>query len=123
MPPTARNEITSPVQVNLLRLFRWHALGNRDAARLLGATDHTVGGWLSGKSAPGTEYLLSVANLFGVDPRDLHADPRDFGARVADPDRLTFLDAGEWRSRGFLLDEYGLAWVAPEAQVYELPSR
>jgi hypothetical protein len=105
-----RNEISKPVQVNLLRLIRWHALSNRDAARLLGATEHTVGAWFSGKTEPGSEYLLLIARLFGVDPRDLHGDPRDFGVRLADPERLGALDEKAWRERGYILDEYGLAW-------------
>jgi transcriptional regulator with XRE-family HTH domain len=105
-----RNEITSPAQLNLLRLLRWHALDNRAAARLLGATEHTIGGWLAGKREPGAEYLILIARLFAVDPRDLHDDPRAFAARVADPARIAELDAKEWRRRGYALDEYGVAW-------------
>jgi len=106
-----KNPLTTPVQANLLRLLRWHGLDNRGAARLLGSTPHTVGDWLSGKREPGADYLLLVGELFNVNPRDLHRDPREFGAVVADPDRLTELDAQAWRERGYVLDEFGLAWA------------
>jgi hypothetical protein len=100
--------------VNLLRLFRWHALSNREAARLLGATEHTVGAWmtLTGKNQrdPGADYLLLIARLFAIDPRDLHGDPHTFGERVSDRDRVAAMDEHEWRERGYLLDEYGVAW-------------
>jgi hypothetical protein len=111
-----RSEIVRhrPLPVNLLRLFRWHALSNRDTARLLGATEHTIGAWLTvtGKNRrePSADYLLLIARLFAVDPRDLHGDPPAFGARVSDPERIAAMDEREWRERGYLLDEFGVAW-------------
>jgi transcriptional regulator with XRE-family HTH domain len=93
--------------VNLLRLFRWHGLGNNDVADLLDCQAHTVGSWLAGKREPGADYLLLIAGLFNVDPRDLHTDPREFGARVSDPSRLEGMD---WSGRGYVLDENGIAW-------------
>jgi transcriptional regulator with XRE-family HTH domain len=109
--PKPTNQLTKAIQLNLLRLFRWHALTNREAARLLGSTEHTVGDWLAGRREPGADYLLLIANLFAVDPRDLHGDPRTFGERVGDPQRIEAMDAKEWRERGYLLDEYGMAWA------------
>jgi hypothetical protein len=100
----------NPVALNLSRLFRWHGLGNRDVAHLLGCQEHTVGAWIAGKREPGADYLLTIANLFCVDPRELHSDPREFGPLVADPDRMEALDRTAWRERGYITDEYGRAW-------------
>ena len=107
-----RNELirAQPARVNLLRLFRWHALDNRAAARLLGSTPHTVGDWLSGKREPGADYLLLIAELFNVNPRDLHSDPRDFAERIADRGRIEAMPDKAWRERGYSVDEYGIAW-------------
>jgi transcriptional regulator with XRE-family HTH domain len=100
----------SPVQVNLQRLFRWHGLNNANVAQLLGSTPHTVGDWLGGKREPGAEYLILVAELFAINPRDLHGDPREFGGVISEPGRLEQLDTKLWRNRGYLLDDYGVAW-------------
>jgi transcriptional regulator with XRE-family HTH domain len=108
----SRNEIirAQPARANLLRLFRWHALDNRATARLLGSTPHTVGDWLSGKREPGAEYLLLIAELFAVNPRDLYSDPRDFAERIAERERIEAMPEKAWRERGFSIDEFGLAW-------------
>jgi transcriptional regulator with XRE-family HTH domain len=105
-----RAQLDSPIQVNLQRLLRWHGLTNANAAVLLGSTRHTVGDWLSGKRTPGTSYLMDVATLFGVDPRDLYSKPVAFGQVVADPDRLVAMNVLEWKRRGWLVDSDGVAW-------------
>lgn len=108
--PVGRGTPIPPLRLNLLRLFRFHALDNADASALLGSTRHTVGDWLSGKRAPGTDYLMTIATLFGVDPRDLYSDPRDFAAVLADRARLDAMNVLEWRRRGWTLDDYGIAY-------------
>jgi transcriptional regulator with XRE-family HTH domain len=110
-----RAQLDSPIQVNLQRLLRWHGLTNANAAVLLGSTRHTVGDWLSGRRTPGTSYLMDVARLFGVDPRDLYSDPRSFGAVVSDPARLAAMNELEWKRRGWSVDEWGIAWGPPNA--------
>lgn len=113
--PSRIERSIAPIQVNLLRLFRFHGLDNANAAALLGSTRHTVGDWLAGKRTPGAAYLMDIATLFGVDPRDLYADPRDFAAVLADRARLDALNELDWRRRGWVLDDYGIAYRIRES--------
>jgi transcriptional regulator with XRE-family HTH domain len=73
--------------VNLRRLFAWHLQSNKDVARLLGAAEHSVSGWLTGKRSPGMDYLEKIGELYGVDPFAIRRDSDAFGAHVADPER------------------------------------
>lgn len=102
--------LDNPHQLNLLRLFRWHGMTNANVANLLGSTAHTVGDWISGKRAPGANYMLLIGRLFAVDPRDLYDLPARFGQRIADPSRLDEMDKLEWRRRGWDFDGDGVAW-------------
>lgn len=72
---------------NLRRLFMWHHVSNRDAARVLGASEHAVSGWLTGKRPPGGRNLLRLGELYGINPARLWADPLDFGQDIADRKR------------------------------------
>jgi hypothetical protein len=89
--------------VNLRRLFAWHGLSNRQASELLGATEHTVGGWLKGTREPSTKYLLLIGELFAVDPKRVFGDPEAFGQDIASPMRWRGVAEAmpEWRRRGF----------------------
>jgi hypothetical protein len=73
--------------VNLRRLFAWHLQGNKDVAELLGAAEHSVSGWVTGKREPGGKYLRAIGELYDVNPVRMLGDPDAFGADVADPER------------------------------------
>jgi transcriptional regulator with XRE-family HTH domain len=89
--------------VNLRRLFAWHGLSNRQVSELLGATEHTVGGWLKGTREPSTKYLLLIGELFAVDPKRVFGDPEEFGQDIASVIRMRGVAEAmpEWRRRGF----------------------
>jgi hypothetical protein len=88
--------------VNLRRLFAWHGLSNREVAQLLGATEHTVGGWLKGTREPGTKYLRLIGELFAVNPTRVFGDPEEFGQDIASVTRWRGVAEAmpEWRRRG-----------------------
>lgn len=73
--------------VNLRRLFAWHLQSSKDAALVLGAAEHTVSGWLTGKRQPGGEYITKIGAIYDVNPVKLLRDPDAFGTDVADPKR------------------------------------
>ena len=73
--------------VNLRRLFAWHLQTNRDVAVLLGASEHSVSGWVTGKREPGTRFLKAIGELYGVDAIKMLRDPEAFGLDIADPER------------------------------------
>ena len=97
------NESQRDYAVNLRRLFAWHDMSNREVARLLGATEKTVGDWLKGRREPSSKYLLQIGQLFAVDPRRVFGDPEAFGQDIASVTRMRAVaeEMPEWRRRGF----------------------
>jgi transcriptional regulator with XRE-family HTH domain len=52
--------------VNLRRLLAWHGLSSADLAKLLGATEASVSGWVTGKREPSGKYLKAPGDLFEI---------------------------------------------------------
>ena len=73
--------------VNLRRLLVWHGLSNADLAKLLGATEASVSGWVTGKREPGGKYLKALGDLFEVNVSKAFSDPVKFGQEIARPER------------------------------------
>lgn len=85
--------------VNLRRLFCWHLQSSKDVAEVLGASENSVSGWLTGKRAPGGDYLVEIGEVYGVNPVALKGDPEAFGPAIADPERARRAEAEIARRR------------------------
>jgi transcriptional regulator with XRE-family HTH domain len=78
---------------NLRRLLVWHALTSSDLARLLGATNASVSGWITGKREPSSKYLKAIGDLFEVNISKAFSDPVKFGFEIARPERFEVAEA------------------------------
>jgi transcriptional regulator with XRE-family HTH domain len=85
--------------VNLRRLLVWHDLTNRDLARLIGASENSVSGWLTGARLPGGKYLIEIGRLFDVSTAKMTNDPRVFGPMISDPTRYEVAEENIARAR------------------------
>jgi transcriptional regulator with XRE-family HTH domain len=74
--------------LNLRRLLFFHHESQRGAARVVGVSAQTLGGWLAGRREPSTGKLFAIANLYDVDPSKLAGDPLVFAQIMANPDRI-----------------------------------
>jgi hypothetical protein len=78
----------SDFPVNLRRLVVWHHATNREAAEAIGASEHSLSGWMTGKREPGGRYLRRIGELYEVNPMKMFGDPALFGLEIADPGRF-----------------------------------
>jgi len=74
--------------VNFRRLVFFHHQSAREAAGVLGVSEHAVGAWIGGRREPTTKNLLRIADVYAVDPSKLAGDPYVFALLLAAPDRM-----------------------------------
>jgi transcriptional regulator with XRE-family HTH domain len=92
MPAQKRTDPLTPLAVNIRRLIFFHHRNQREAAQALGVSEHTVSRWLTGKTEPDTQALMRMAELYGINPYRLHADPTEFAKDLADAERMKEFD-------------------------------
>jgi transcriptional regulator with XRE-family HTH domain len=88
MPAQKRTEQMTPMAVNIRRLIFFHHRSQREAARALGLSEHTVSRWLTGKTEPDSQALMRMAEIYGINPYRLNADPTEFAKDLADAERI-----------------------------------
>jgi transcriptional regulator with XRE-family HTH domain len=65
----------SNLALNLRRLVFFHHPTAKDAAGVIGVSEHAMSAWLTDKRKPGRDSLLRVAAIYDFDPRLLSGDP------------------------------------------------
>jgi transcriptional regulator with XRE-family HTH domain len=83
----------SDFSVNLRRLIYFHHWSAREAARVIGVSEHAMSAWLTEKRKPGLESVMRIAGLYDVDPRLLSGDQFAFAKELADSDRIQHAEA------------------------------
>lgn len=79
----------SNLALNLRRLVFFHHPTAKDAAGVIGVSEHAMSAWLTGKRKPGLDSVMRIAAIYDVDPRLLSGDPLAFARQLADPGRIT----------------------------------
>ena len=74
--------------LNLRRLIYFHHSSAREAAKILGVSEHAMSAWLTEKRKPGLDSIMRIAGLYDIDPRLLSGDPLAFARDLADPARI-----------------------------------
>jgi transcriptional regulator with XRE-family HTH domain len=92
MPAQKRTEQLAPMAVNIRRLIFFHHRSQREAAHALGVSEHTVSRWLTGKTEPDGQALMRMAEVYGINPYRLNADPTEFAKDLADAERMKEAD-------------------------------
>lgn len=83
----------SSFAVNLRRLLYFHHSSAREAAKVIGVSEHAMSAWLTEKRKPGLESIMRIAGLYDIDPRLLSGDPLAFAKELADPERIEHAEA------------------------------
>lgn len=83
----------SDFAVNLRRLIYFHHWSAREAANVIGVSEHAMSAWLTEKRKPGIDSVMRIAGLYDIDPRRLSADQLAFAQELADPDRIQHAEA------------------------------
>jgi transcriptional regulator with XRE-family HTH domain len=83
----------SSFAVNLRRLVYFHHSSAREAAKILGVSEHAISAWLTEKRKPGLDSIMRMAGLYDIDPRLLSGDPLAFAMELADPARIENAEA------------------------------
>ncbi len=78
----------SDFAVNLRRLIYFHHWSAREAAKVIGVSEHAMSAWLTEKRKPGIDSVMRIAGLYDIDPRRLSGDQLAFAQELADPDRI-----------------------------------
>jgi transcriptional regulator with XRE-family HTH domain len=113
----------SSFAVNLRRLISFHHPSAREAAKILGVSEHAMSAWLTEKRKPGLDSIMRIAGLYDIDPRLLSGDPLAFARDLADPARIKNAEAN------ILHPAHPVGAVTPfrrkhdRAEVEETPSR
>ena len=89
MPVQKRTERMTPMAMNIRRLIFFHHRSQREAAHALGVSEHTVSRWLTGKTEPDGQALMRMAEIYGINPYRLNAEPTEFAKDLADAERIT----------------------------------
>ena len=92
MPAQKRTEPLTPLAVNIRRLIFFDHRSQREAAQALGVSEHTVSRWLTGKTEPDSQALMRMAEVYGINPYRLNADPTEFAKDLADAERMSEAD-------------------------------
>jgi transcriptional regulator with XRE-family HTH domain len=74
--------------VNLRRLIYFHQWSAREAAKVIGVSEHAMSAWLTEKRKPGIDSVMRIAGLYDLDPRLLSGDQLAFAKELADPERI-----------------------------------
>jgi transcriptional regulator with XRE-family HTH domain len=91
----------SEFAVNLRRLIYFHHWSAREAAKVIGVSEHAMSAWLTEKRKPGIDSVMRIAGLYDIDPRRLSGDQLEFAKQLADPDRIQHAEANiEHAARG-----------------------
>jgi len=83
----------SDFAVNLRRLIYFHHWSAREAAKVIGVSEHAMSAWLTEKRKPGIDSVMRIAGLYDIDPRLLSGDQLTFAKELADPDRIQHAEA------------------------------
>jgi transcriptional regulator with XRE-family HTH domain len=78
----------SDFAVNLRRLIYFHHGSAREAARVIGVSEHAISAWLTEKRRPGIDSVMRIAGVYDIDPRVLSGDQLAFAEELADPERI-----------------------------------
>ena len=78
----------SNLAINLRRLIFFHHPSAREAARVIGVSEHAMSAWLTEKRKPGLDSHMRIAGIYDFDPRLLSGDPVAFARELADPGRI-----------------------------------
>ena len=86
---------------NFVRLLGLHALTQHFTAELLGVSEATVSGWMTGKTTPSLSKAIAIADLFQISTdRLMGATFSDLVATdLADPDRFERVEERIRRAR------------------------
>jgi transcriptional regulator with XRE-family HTH domain len=79
---------SSDFAVNLRRLIYFHHWSAREAAKVIGVSEHAMSAWLTEKRKPGIDSVMRIAGLYDLDPRLLSGDQLAFAKELADPERI-----------------------------------
>ena len=83
----------SDFAVNLRRLIYFHHWSAREAAKVIGVSEHAMSAWLTEKRKPGIDSVMRIAGLYDIDPRLLSGDQLAFAKELADPERIQHAEA------------------------------
>jgi transcriptional regulator with XRE-family HTH domain len=83
----------SDFAVNLRRLIYFHHWSAREAAKVIGVSEHAMSAWLTEKRKPGIDSVMRIAGLYDLDPRLLSGDQLAFAKELADPERIQHAEA------------------------------
>jgi transcriptional regulator with XRE-family HTH domain len=83
----------SDFAVNLRRLIYFHYWSAREAAKVIGVSEHAMSAWLTEKRKPGINSVMRIAGLYDIDPRLLSGDQLAFAKELADPERIQHAEA------------------------------
>jgi len=83
----------SDFAVNLRRLIYFHHWSAREAAKVIGVSEHAMSAWLTEKRKPGIDSVMRIAGLYDIDPRLLSGDQLAFAKELAEPDRIGHAEA------------------------------
>ena len=83
----------SDLAVNLRRLIYFHHWSAREAAKVIGVSEHAMSAWLTEKRKPGIDSVMRIAGLYDIDPRLLSGDQLAFAKELADPERIQHAEA------------------------------
>ena len=86
-------EPESDFAVNLRRLIYFHHWSAREAAKILGVSEHAMSAWLTEKRKPGVDSIMRIAGIYDIDPRLLSDEQLGFARELADPERIKNAEA------------------------------
>jgi transcriptional regulator with XRE-family HTH domain len=89
----SREKPPSSLALNLRRLIYFHHSSAREAAKILGVSEHAMSAWLTEKRKPGLDSIMRIAGLYDIDPRLLSGDPLAFARELSEPARIEHAEA------------------------------
>jgi transcriptional regulator with XRE-family HTH domain len=87
-PPLVHIARSRRFAVNLRRLIYFHHWSGREAAKVIGVSEHAMSAWLTEKRKPGIDSVMRIAGLYDIDPRLRSGDQLAFAKELADPERI-----------------------------------
>lgn len=89
---------SSDFAVDLRRLIYFHHWSAREAAKVIGVSEHAMSAWLTEKRKPGIYSVMRIAGIYDLDPRLLSGDQLAFAKGARRP-RADSARGGEHRAR------------------------